>query len=197
MGYSFLTKGQSVISIRPVLNGSEIDTVLGNEFHEGLFYLSKLQGYFHVKTEGKLVDVSDTWLFNFAELEHGFQTKGPTSLMFGVDSALNFQGVHGGDLDPIHGMYWTWQTGYIHCKIEGIFINGEKQIPIVFHLGGFDSFTDGPFEIAELKKDQSTLILDLGPAINWALENGVNQVMSPGKKADAISNELVKGMRLL
>ena len=24
-----------------------------------------------------------------------------------------------GDLDPLKGMYWTWQSGYINFKIEG------------------------------------------------------------------------------
>ena len=37
----------------------------------------------------------------------------------GVDSATNVSGVSGNDLDPIHGMYWTWQSGYINIKIEG------------------------------------------------------------------------------
>ena len=36
----------------------------------------------------------------------------------GVDSAKNMQGVHGGDLDPTKGMYWTWQSGYILSLIH-------------------------------------------------------------------------------
>lgn len=25
-----------------------------------------------------------------------------------------------GDLDPLNGMYWAWNSGYINMKIEGI-----------------------------------------------------------------------------
>ncbi|MFT4599180.1 MAG: hypothetical protein ACI9WM_001432, partial [Arenicella sp.] len=37
------------------------------------------------------------------------------------------------DLDPIHGMYWTWQSGYINTKIEGS--RGDEKF--TYHLGGY------------------------------------------------------------
>ncbi|MEZ4886018.1 MAG: MbnP family protein [Chitinophagales bacterium] len=38
----------------------------------------------------------------------------------GIDSLTNVSGAFGGDLDPTNGMYWTWQSGYINFKLEGI-----------------------------------------------------------------------------
>jgi hypothetical protein len=37
----------------------------------------------------------------------------------GVDSLANQGGVHTGDLDPMLGMFWTWNTGYIDARLEG------------------------------------------------------------------------------
>jgi hypothetical protein len=37
----------------------------------------------------------------------------------GVDSLANTGGVQGGDLDPMLGMFWTWNTGYVYARLEG------------------------------------------------------------------------------
>jgi hypothetical protein len=41
------------------------------------------------------------------------------SFVVGVDSLANTGGVQGGDLDPMLGMFWTWNTGYIYARLEG------------------------------------------------------------------------------
>lgn len=41
------------------------------------------------------------------------------SFELGVDSLLNTTGVGTGDLDPLKGMFWTWNSGYIFAKLEG------------------------------------------------------------------------------
>ena len=58
--------------------------------------------------------------------------------LLGVDSVTSVSGAMGGDLDPSLGMYWTWQSGYINCKIEGtsrLCKNPKKTFQ--FHLGGY------------------------------------------------------------
>lgn len=54
----------------------------------------------------------------------------------GVDSARNHTGLQEGDLDPVHGMTWNWNTGYIFFKHEGRFTNaaGADQ-GLVLHFG--------------------------------------------------------------
>lgn len=62
-----------------------------------------------------------------------------TSLEFnlGVDSLHNHSGDQAGDLDPMYGMIWTWNTGYIFFKHEGYFTSstsGTEQ-PLIYHYG--------------------------------------------------------------
>ena len=60
------------------------------------------------------------------------------SFMVGVDSLHNCSGVQSGALDPVKGMFWTWNTGYIFLKIEGhtSFSKSPGHI-FEFHIGGF------------------------------------------------------------
>ena len=41
------------------------------------------------------------------------------SFEVGVDSLANMGGVQAGDLDPMLGMFWTWNTGYVYARLEG------------------------------------------------------------------------------
>lgn len=63
-------------------------------------------------------------------------------LLLGVDSLRNVSGAQTGDLSPMHGMFWDWNTGYIMVKAEGT----SPQSPVgtfTFHLGGYA----GPYSI--------------------------------------------------
>lgn len=56
----------------------------------------------------------------------------------GVDSAQQIKGAAGDDLDPMHGMYWTWQSGYINAKIEGNCADcGNADNSFQLHIGGY------------------------------------------------------------
>jgi hypothetical protein len=54
----------------------------------------------------------------------------------GVDYARNHSGAQDGDLDPVTGMIWSWNTGYIFFKHEGQFINSAKATQsLIYHYG--------------------------------------------------------------
>lgn len=58
--------------------------------------------------------------------------------LLGVDSLRNVSGVQSGALDPLHGMFWTWNSGYIMAKLEGTATSSQiagKQF--TYHIGGF------------------------------------------------------------
>lgn len=79
----------------------------------------------------------------------------------GIDSALNTAGVLGGDLDPTKGMYWSWQSGYVNIKIEGISsaINSPQK-EFTYHLGGYRS----PYlavQSVDLKVGSHPIVLNL------------------------------------
>ncbi|HYD21938.1 MAG TPA: MbnP family protein [Flavipsychrobacter sp.] len=60
------------------------------------------------------------------------------SFIIGVDSARNTIGAQTGALDPMNGMYWDWNTGYIMAKLEGKSPqSAATDSGIVFHMGGF------------------------------------------------------------
>lgn len=59
------------------------------------------------------------------------------SFVIGVDSMLQTTGAHSGALDPIHGMYWTWQSGYIGWKFEGEELSAGQSTAIQWHVGGY------------------------------------------------------------
>jgi len=66
-----------------------------------------------------LVDEADSASKTLIFTDDGaaFQT---LSFEIGVDSILNVSGVQTGDLDPLKGMFWTWNSGYIFAKMEGV-----------------------------------------------------------------------------
>lgn len=58
--------------------------------------------------------------------------------LLGVDSIRNVSGVQTGSLDPMKGMFWTWNSGYIMAKLEGT--SESSTIAghyFTYHIGGF------------------------------------------------------------
>ncbi|MGH1339357.1 MAG: MbnP family protein [Aureispira sp.] len=106
-------------------------------------------------------------------------------LHIGVDSLTNAQGVQGGALDPMQGMYWTWQSGYINFKLEGTSTHCmSRGQEFQFHIGGFKR-PYYPLQELSLEVQQGTLI-EIGLAIDQLLflanlkEN--DHIMSPNQK---------------
>lgn len=60
------------------------------------------------------------------------------SFSIGVDSVRNFSGAQTGALDPLHGMFWTWNSGYIMAKMEGASdFAATPGNTLEYHIGGF------------------------------------------------------------
>jgi hypothetical protein len=58
--------------------------------------------------------------------------------MLGVDSIRNVSGSQTGALDPTNGMFWTWNSGYIMAKLEGISpVSNQPNQRFEYHIGGF------------------------------------------------------------
>ena len=56
----------------------------------------------------------------------------------GVDSIKNVSGTQTGALDPMNGMFWTWNSGYIMAKLEGTSpLSKAPNQAIEYHIGGF------------------------------------------------------------
>jgi hypothetical protein len=109
----------------------------------------------------------------------------------GLDSLKNVSGELENAYDPLLGMYWAWNTGYINLKIMG----KSSTVPsnsheFEFHLGGYRS----PFATAQ------TIQVDLNDQyINFDLEKLFSEsinltknhhIMLPCKDAFLISQGL-------
>lgn len=58
--------------------------------------------------------------------------------MIGVDSLHNCSGAQSGALDPINGMFWAWNSGYIFLKLEGSSPSSHSTgNRFEFHIGGY------------------------------------------------------------
>jgi len=56
----------------------------------------------------------------------------------GLDSATNWNKIHTGIFSPVHGMFWTWNSGFIFFKLEGKSkaVNAPGNI-LEYHIGSF------------------------------------------------------------
>jgi len=111
----------------------------------------------------------------------------------GIDSITNVSGALDGDLDPLKGMYWTWQSGYVNFKLEGTStaIRSESQ-KFEYHLGGYSAENNtyntidlivGNSETINIAIDFHKFLSDLNVVTHL-------NVMSPGKVAVDLSKIL-------
>ena len=74
--------------------------------------------------------------FNLNEVPAGNYRS--VTYMIGVDSARNTAGAQTGDLDQLKGNFWSWNSGYIMLKFEGISpASPNADGRMVMHCGGF------------------------------------------------------------
>lgn len=79
-------------------------------------------------------DVDTTCQFSGVNIPNGTYTH--LRFYLGVDTASNHSGAQEGDLDPVNGMIWTWNTGYIFFKHEGVFTTtAGSDTSLLYHYG--------------------------------------------------------------
>jgi hypothetical protein len=110
----------------------------------------------------------------------------------GIDSATNCGGAMGGALDPTLGMYWTWQNGYIHFKLEGKSSRClSRNHQFEFHIGGYKT----PFNtlqkitIPTQTSKQITIEIDLSILMDSIDLATLHHIMSPCHEAVKFSEK--------
>lgn len=81
-----------------------------------------------------------TKTFDVANVPAG--TYNSITFTIGVDSLRNVSGAQTDALDPIHGMFWTWNSGYIFMKMEGHSPKSADST-LTFHIGGYEGENRG------------------------------------------------------
>ena len=158
------------------------------------FYISDLRFYSQNK---EVLEYHKKYILIDIENENSLKISIPSNLMFdqvlfniGIDEETNKTGAKGGDLDPIHGMYWTWNSGYINFKLEGLYNNNNE---FMFHVGGFMKpyNTLQKVKINKAKEHNNKLELNFDRFLN-SLDFNLDKILSPGKNAVKFSNMLAK-----
>lgn len=148
-----------------------------------------------------LIDANDTnsLIAELSDIPGGKYTG--IEYMIGVDSARNVSGSQTGALDPVNGMFWSWNQGYIFMKLEGnssVATNNSYQ----FHIGGFTGnnntlrnvtidfspsvlIVDGGKREAEIHILTDVLEIFKNPT-NWTIA-GHSTVTMPGVNANTIA----------
>jgi hypothetical protein len=168
-------------------------------FHELKFYLSDFQfekeSRKHILVGPQLIDLENSSSFqlfsNFPVSDYTF-----VRFHFGLDSTYQVSEIVEGPLNPMNGMYWAWNSGYIQFKCTGntsaIHLSDQT---FEYHLGGYRQ----PFETLipiQLDIKGNTLILDLKPFFDHTVDfSSVQRVMIPGKIAQSYCLELSKSFR--
>lgn len=174
-----------------VLGGVTIETlkfyISGIAFYQGDKSVFTLANSFH------LIDAAEP-----SSLAIQFEV--PQSLFFthiqfniGIDSLTNTSGAIGGDLDPTKGMYWTWQSGYINFKLEGVADRSPaRHHRFQFHIGGYQA----PFESVQKVKlpIKNTKEIEIQVAVDkWLATIDLSetyQIMSPNAAAMKMAQRL-------
>ena len=134
-----------------------------------------------------LSDSSSNSLFNELSLIN-FES---VAFTLGLDSSKNVSGELENAYDPLLGMYWAWNTGYINLKIMG----ESSAVPtnsneFEFHLGGYRS----PFATAQtiqIDLNDQNIYFDLEKLFSESINlNKNHHIMMPCKDAFLISQGL-------
>ncbi len=115
----------------------------------------------------------------------------------GVDKKYNMSGANSGDLDPVNGMFWSWQSGYINFKIEGVSPScNTRKNKFQFHIGGYQtphqtkrqlSFKLENWDIYNL-----VILIELSKFFDDLELGTINQLTTTGAKASQMANQFQK-----
>ena len=146
-----------------------------------------------------LVDLEDPASLSVQFLLEGTKAQ-HLSFSLGVDSVTSVSGAMAGDLDPMHGMYWAWQSGYINFKLEGHTPRcPARKNRFQYHLGGYQHpwNTHRRVELDLNSKGEVLIEIPIDRLLKTIDLAEKYKVMSPGKAGIELSDQLAKIIRLI
>lgn len=177
--------GQGTLFVRFIntANGKPValtDSTYSNFFGEQ-YSIRKLKYYishFAITTgNGKTKTWDECRLIDENAGETGFQLTAAAGryekigFLLGVDSARNCSGAQDGALDPMNGMFWTWNSGYIMFKLEGYSTASTADLQrIEHHIGGYKGADNVATYINPGMKQAQALVIEPGVTTELVLE---------------------------
>jgi hypothetical protein len=207
-GQSFYTGIQNsnkdiTVQINPVFNSEPLITgtkkyvtAAGDSLYvdQFIFYISAIQLIYEdgktwqEKESYHLIDIVKTPIASFTlkDIPAGKITR--LEFCIGIDSTTSVSGAYGGDLDPMYGMYWSWNSGYINAKLEGRSKSCKThQNAFEFHIGGYlpkqYSIRKVSLPIEEIKTSKIILSADAAAWFKDISLSATNSIVIPGKEA--------------
>lgn len=96
------------------------------------------------------------------------------SFLIGVDSIKNVSGAQTDALDPLNGMFWTWNTGYIMFKMEGTSLQSNIANNLFeYHIGGFSGNNN---VLRRVELPLSSLKIKKGSNAEIIIEADINKI---------------------
>ncbi len=113
------------------------------------------------------------------------------SFTLGLDSSKNVSGELENAYDPLLGMYWAWNTGYVNLKLVGKSnLILTKTHDFEFHLGGY-RFPLATAQNIKVDLNDQYIYFDLQKLFSESINLSKNHhIMLPGKDAFLISQGL-------
>lgn len=214
LNFTFSSNDTITIEVLPTFNGKPLvlekeryitensDSIYIDRFR---FYISAVKLYysnniqFEEKNSYHLIDAEDQEKLKFTVNGVPKGKIERIDFCLGVDSLTSVSGALSGDLDPVNGMYWAWNSGYINAKLEGKSSSCKTlHNAFEFHIGGFLSPNQTIRKISVLlnqsSENQNKITLKANAAtwfknINLAK---TNSVVIPGTEAINIANNYIK-----
>jgi hypothetical protein len=132
--------GNAVLQVDSVYKNElgQTFTVSNFKYYMGNIRLKKADGKSFFLADYFLVDErdEDSKQITLNDIPEGSYTS--IEFILGVDSLHNCSGAQAGALDPVNGMFWAWNTGYIFLKLEGQSPASKSPGNIFeYHIGGY------------------------------------------------------------
>jgi hypothetical protein len=210
VGY-FTSPNKAQIRIKTVFNDASIEAnkwyVSANgdslQLETVRFYLSDIQlenkdGQRFTDTQkAHLIDVFDTSTLIIPLPTIDWSSVKALHFQLGLDSLTNASGALSGDLDPTKGMYWAWQSGFIHLKIEGKSPQSrQRKQRFEFHIGGylfpFSTVREIILPVISTNKAVFYLKIDLARWFDTFHLTTQKNIMLPCRAAQIMADEGVK-----
>lgn len=195
------SQGKQKISFIPVYNGQKINLNEKIKSEDGSwieiqtlrFYISHLsltseKSNWIDPALAHLIDLEDSTSFI---IDTDMSGANSISFMLGIDSLTNVSGILDGDLDPIKGMYWSWNSGYINFKLEGrtsknVGNNGSFEYHIGGYLPPFETVQHVVIPVINASGDIQ-LEMNIFELLNSEELENKNEIMIPGKEASSVA----------
>jgi hypothetical protein len=89
----------------------------------------------------------------------------------GVDAARVDEGAQTGALDPVNGMFWDWNTGYVFLKLEGeSSASPDPDHYILYHVGGYSAPNNIRTMVAKFSQEPAMVRSNRRPEVHMIVD---------------------------